>query len=210
MINWQPSEFVRQVGQQELNVFMEATEKCHFLLVPLEALNSELALGLLASDENRSANTDALAFRTVVNVFAASQVLEKSADGAEKTADRIAASAGRPGADRIPDALLRAPCHVVPIRKRFEGSFLQNVSIGRARNNDIVLRHSSVSKFHALIEIHDGKHLMVKDSDSRNHTYVDGQQVVSRVEVSPGQTIRFGSVDAYVCSGESLWRALQG
>jgi hypothetical protein len=27
--------------------------------------------------------------------------------------------------------------------------------------------------------------------------------------VLPGQTVRFGSVEARVCTGESLWRALR-
>jgi hypothetical protein len=110
--------------------------------------------------------------------------------------------------DRIPHELLRAPCHIVPIKKRAEGSFLQHVSVGRARNHDIVLRHRSVSKFHAWFEIHDGTRLMVKDQESRNHTFVDGQQVSNRVEVYPGQTVRFGSVEGRICTPESLWAAL--
>jgi pSer/pThr/pTyr-binding forkhead associated (FHA) protein len=99
---------------------------------------------------------------------------------------------------------------VVPIRKRADGSFLQHVSVGRARNHDIVLRHRSVSKFHAWFELQEGSRLLVKDSESRNHTFVDGQQIVNRVEVQPGQTVRFGSVEGRICTGESLWRFLHG
>jgi pSer/pThr/pTyr-binding forkhead associated (FHA) protein len=110
--------------------------------------------------------------------------------------------------DRVPPELLRQPCHLLPIRKRAEGSFLQNVSVGRARNHDIVLRHRSVSKFHAWFEVHEDSRLSVKDQESRNHTFVDGQQVANRVDVQPGQTIRFGSVEARVCTPESIWRAL--
>ncbi|MDB4975968.1 MAG: phosphopeptide-binding protein, partial [Myxococcaceae bacterium] len=116
-------------------------------------------------------------------------------------------AADRP-VDRIPAELLRAPAHVLPIKKRAEGSFLQHVSVGRARNHDIVLRHRSVSKFHAWFELHEDGRLWVKDSESRNHTFVDGQQVANRVEVQPGQTVRFGSVDCRVCTPASFWTAL--
>jgi hypothetical protein len=209
MINWEPREFLRQARQQELSVFIAATEKCGFMLVSLETLDSELAAGLRALDGSRI-DTDALAFRTAV--VRAPQTTEKPSSADETMAGRqgVAAMRGKPVADKIPDSFLGALCHVVPIRNRSAESFVQRVSIGRARNNDIVLRHSSVSKFHAWIEIRDDKRLVVRDSESRNHTYLDGQQVVGRVEVSPGQTIRFGSVEAQGCSGESLWYALQG
>jgi hypothetical protein len=212
LTNWQPRELVLQAGQQSLDVFLAGCESRFFFVVVLDEPNSELATGLLALDASRGGEADGLAFRTVVRDLDATLVGDKfsAAVGAGRAAKPWgqANAASEQAADRIPPELLRVPCHVVPIRKRADGSFLQHVSVGRARNHDIVLRHRSVSKFHAWFEIHDGARLLVKDSESRNHTFVDGQQVANRVEVAPGQTVRFGSVEGRVCTAESLWHAL--
>lgn len=209
MDNWQPIEFIRETSQQSLQVFLATNENCPFLLVLLDGPNSELAKGLQALELSR-AEPDTLVFNTSLQHVDFAKTAEVYATAAEQIAERkrMGKLDGK-SLDRIPDSLLRVPCHVVPIRKRSEGSFLQNVSIGRARNNDIVLRHAGVSKFHASIEVQDGPRLIVRDSESRNHTYIDGQLVVNRVEVLPGQMIRFGSVDARICSGEVIWNALQ-
>ena len=209
LTNWQPRELMLQAGQQSLDVFLAGCESRYFLIVLLDEPNSELATGLLALDASRG-ESDGLAFRTVVRDLDATLVGDKiSKLASQKPSGPVVPSsqAGRT-TDRVPPELLKQPCHVVPIRKRADGSFLQHVSVGRARNHDIVLRHRSVSKFHAWFELHEGSRLLVKDSESRNHTFVDGQQVVNRVEVLPGQTVRFGSVEGRVCTGESLWRAL--
>lgn len=208
LTNWQPRELLLQASQQSLDVFLAGCESRFFLVVLLDEPNSELASGLLALEASRG-ESDGLAFRTVVRDLDATLVGDKvmRMAVAKPAGPVVAAAAGR-ATDRIPPELFKAPCHVVPIRKRADGSFLQHVSVGRARNHDIVLRHRSVSKFHAWFELPDSSRLLVKDSESRNHTFVDGQQVVNRVEVQPGQVVRFGSVEARVCTGESLWRAL--
>jgi hypothetical protein len=211
--NWQPRELVLQAGQQSLDAFLAGCESRFFLLILLDEPNSELAAGLASLEASRGGEADGLGFRTVVRDFDATMVGDKvSGTAVTKAVKPWGVTAPRPEqtGDRIPADLLRAHCYVVPIRKRADGSFLQHVSIGRARNHDIVLRHRSVSKFHAWFEIHDSSRLLVKDSESRNHTFVDGQQVANRVEVQPGQTVRFGSVEARVCTAESLWRALHG
>lgn len=209
LTNWQPRELVLQAGQQSLDVFLAGCDSRFFLLVLLDEPSSELAMGL-AVETNREG--DSLGFRTVVRdvdaTFVGGKMTASASARAPTQSWRISASL-EPASDRIPSELLRTPCYIVPVRKRAEGSFLQHVSVGRARNHDIVLRHRSVSKFHAWLEVHDGSRLVVKDSESRNHTYVDGQQVQGRCEIQAGQTVRFGSVEARVCTGESLWRALR-
>jgi hypothetical protein len=214
LTSWQPRELVLQAGQQSLDTFLAGCEARFFLLIVLDEPNSELATGLLALDASRLAGeTDGLAFRTVVRDLDATFAGDKaSASGSTQRLPRVTTPslAERGRDDKIPAEMLRAPCHIVPIMKRADGgSFLQHVSVGRARNHDIVLRHRSVSKFHAWFETHDGSRLLVKDQESRNHTFVDGQPVSSRIEVFPGQTVRFGSVDARVCTPESLWAALR-
>lgn len=211
LTNWQPRELVLQAQQQSLDVFLSGCDSSFYLLILLDEPNSELATGLLAVEASREG--DGLAFRTVVRDLDATLVGgDKFPTSGSSTALKPVRTATPSSAerinDRVPPELLRVPCHVLPIRKRADGSFLQHVSVGRARNHDIVLRHRSVSKFHAWFEIQDGSRLLVKDSDSRNHTFVDGQQVANRVEVQPGQTVRFGSVEGRVCTPESLWKAL--
>lgn len=213
LTNWQPRELVLQAQQQSLDVFIAGCESPFYLLVLLDEPNSELATGLLAVEASRGEG-DGLAFRTVVRDLDATLAGDRatSATSVGHKPVRPWTPSGPSGAstlaDRVPPELLRVPCHVLPIRKRADGSFLQHVSVGRARNHDIVLRHRSVSKFHAWFEIHEGNRLLVKDSESRNHTFVDGQQVANRIEVQPGQTVRFGSVDGRVCTPASLWKAL--
>lgn len=211
LTNWQPRELVLQAGQQSLDVFLAGCESRFFFIVMLDEPNSELATGLLALEASRG-ESDGLGFRTVVRDLDATLVGDKLAKIAAQRPSSSALPARTAGgtSDRVPPELLKVPCHVVPIRKRADGSFLQHVSVGRARNHDIVLRHRSVSKFHAWFEVHEGSRLLVKDSESRNHTFVDGQQVVNRVEVQAGQTVRFGSVEGRVCTAESLWRAIHG
>lgn len=202
LTNWQPREIVSQAAQQSLEAFLAGCSR-YFLLVLLDELGSELALGLNALEASRDGEADGLAFRTVVRDLESTSLSDRfGGPPAAKPSNTNAT-------DTIPRELLRVPCHIVPIQKRADRSFLQHVSVGRARNHDIVLRHRSVSKFHAWFEVGDGGRLIVRDSDSRNHTFVDGQKVDKRVEVTPGQAVRFGSVETRICTAESLWLVLQ-
>jgi FHA domain len=216
LTNWQPRELVLQVVQKPLEAFVASCESPFLILVVLDEPNSELASGLLAVEASRGGEGDGLAFRTVVRDLDATLLGDKDADVGTGAKAKMARpwTPSAPSTERhvdiIPSELLRVPCHIVPIRKRAQGSFLQHVSVGRARNHDIVLRHRSVSKFHAWFEIHDGARLLVKDSESRNHTFVDGQQVANRVEVFAGQTVKFGSVECRVCTPQSIWHAIRG
>lgn len=110
-------------------------------------------------------------------------------------------------------ARLREGSHfVVPLRKRtdVDAAFTDRISIGRAINKDIVLRHSSVSKFHAWLEIDENDTFHLADADSKNSTWVNGESLVSRqlVPVAPGDLLRFGSVEAALVAPRELWEAL--
>src|SRR5688500_18771120 len=118
------------------------------LLIMLTGSDSELTLGLSASDH---ADSDGLAFRTATRDLKSTftgDVVQARAAGAGR-----ARTFSEQTSERLPVALARASCYVVPICKRAEASFLHQVSVGRARNHDIVLRHRSVSKFHAWFEV---------------------------------------------------------
>jgi hypothetical protein len=100
----------------------------------------------------------------------------------------------------------------ITIEKRVQtATYMERISVGRARNQDIVLRHPSVSKFHAWFERDATGALRVADSGSKNGTRVNQDESSRRelTKVNPGDTIRFGSVETLICSPETLWKAAQ-
>lgn len=178
-------------------------EAAFMLLVMVDAADSELSLGLTAS-ANRG-DADGLAFRTATRELTATL----SGDVSVRSVTRSSPAFGEQTAERMPLGLARSTCFVVPICKRSEVSFLHHVSVGRARNHDIVLRHRSVSKFHAWFEITQELRLFVKDCESSNHTFVNGTRVIDREEVRPGDVLKFGTVEGRICTSEGLWRLMR-
>lgn len=72
--------------------------------------------------------------------------------------------------------------------------------IGRSPDADVPLMHSSVSRRHARITIHDGD-LYIDDLDSKNGTFVCGRRI-THSEVSAGDTIEFGGASASLVAHE--------
>lgn len=182
---WHPRTLIQQAIHKPLSTFVGGLGTPLLLLILLDAEDSELALGLREQATRRSS-------------------LEKPSGSDRCTPSTLTF------ADRLPAGLLRRSCHVAPIQKSAGGSFLQHVSIGRARNHDIVLRHPSVSQFHGWFELRERGGLVVKDCDGRNHILVDKERVAQQHEMHPGQTVTFGEVECRVCTSASLWLALRG
>lgn len=102
--------------------------------------------------------------------------------------------------------------YVAPLRKRSdEESFRDRVSVGRAVNKDVVLRHPNVSKLHAWFELSDSGGLYIADAGSSNGTFLNHERLAPRelTAVDPGHHLRFGSVEAVVCATPALWRAVR-
>jgi hypothetical protein len=102
--------------------------------------------------------------------------------------------------------------HVLPLRKRTDdATFIDRISLGRATNKDIVLRHATVSKFHAWFEMGDTGELCVADSDSTNGSTLNGKPLPARelTKVEPGDHLRFGSVECVTCEPGDFWRAIR-
>ena len=101
---------------------------------------------------------------------------------------------------------------IVPLRKRAGADtlFSDRISVGRARNKDIVLRHPTVSKFHGWFQVDDEGRFFFSDAGSMNNTRVSGKSLPPRepTRVNPGDRMKFGTVDAFVCSAEMLWSAM--
>lgn len=74
-----------------------------------------------------------------------------------------------------------------------DGSFV----VGRGEDADIRIDSDAISRRHARLTVAAGR-VTVADLGSRNHTFVDGEQVASEVEVElgPGAVVRFADVEA--------------
>lgn len=202
--NLAPPGLVRDLTTLDLRAFMERHGDAPLLLVRMPEGDTELELGLRATTSSTGTGRPAIAkpfpFRTThQSASSDSRRLE------EARRDRQA-SLGQ---------LLEKHAHFgLPLSKR-EGSdalFMGQVSVGRAHNKDIVLRHSSVSKFHAWFEVDESGDVYVSDAGSTNLTRLNGQPMEprTRMAVGPGDAIRFGAVEAVLCSPETLWTCLRG
>lgn len=94
-------------------------------------------------------------------------------------------------------AVAKAPGHPYPDR----------ISVGRARNCDLVLRDPSVSKLHAHFRTRENNKFDLMDLDSQNGTSVNGIQLMpNRPEpVWPGDTVSFGNVTAWLLDAGALY-----
>jgi FHA domain len=212
LTHWKPREMVTTAVQRSLEEFSAECDAQYLLLIKLDDLNSELAIGL-ATQEPR--DRDGLGFRTVQrNVSSVIESLEATrkakelAQGQQLPPKLALRTTGSGAAGQLPHQLRAATCYVLPLRKRSEAAFLRSVSVGRARNHDIVLRHRSVSKFHGSFDFDEQGRLFVRDANSSNHTFVNGEQVKERAEVHPGDAVNFGSVETHLCTTEEFWRTL--
>jgi len=114
--------------------------------------------------------------------------------------------------EQLAQAIEVFPHFAVLLRKRVGGdtAYKDRISVGRARNKDIVLRHPSVSKFHGWFEVDERGSFYFTDADSKNRTRVNGATLFARERssVQSGDTIRFGSIEAFLCSAQLFWTAV--
>ena len=68
-------------------------------------------------------------------------------------------------------------------------------TLGRAENNDIVLRDGASSSYHAVLKQTDSGDFAVTDLESTNHTRVNGQKVAT-ILLTNGDIIQFGDTQA--------------
>ncbi|NOY27046.1 MAG: EAL domain-containing protein [Oligoflexia bacterium] len=78
--------------------------------------------------------------------------------------------------------VVQVPIHVMPFR------------IGRAADQDMVLRVNEVSGNHAILT-YDGKHLWLQDAGSTNGTFVNRHRIKEAVALSDGDVLHFGTAE---------------
>jgi hypothetical protein len=102
--------------------------------------------------------------------------------------------------------------YAVPMRKRTQGgkADAHRLSVGRALNNDIVLRSEDVSKFHAWFEMDEDGVYFVTDSQSKNRTRVNGRDLEPQwaERLCAGDRIQFGGIETIFCPAWMLWEAM--
>jgi len=86
-----------------------------------------------------------------------------------------------------------------PLAKKRSGGFDQMLSVGRAVNNDLVVRSQMVSKFHATFACRKGQWEIV-DQGSSNGTFVEKQRLAAKkpVEIGNGSQIGFSGNTNFV------------
>ena len=109
-------------------------------------------------------------------------------------------------------ATVRRPqnIEVMPVVKAAGNPYPDRVSVGRARNCDLVMRDPSVSKLHAHFRT-GGPKLELVDIDSQNGTRVNGRALAAHqpAPVANGDTILFGSVAAKLVDAAALYDLLR-
>ena len=99
---------------------------------------------------------------------------------------------------------------VFPIRKTERSIIARFYSVGQTRNNDVVIRDVTVSKFHAFFQdADDGKAFVLLDARSTNGTFVNEarvprQGVGNPIPVRSGDKVRFGGVELSFLSAQEL------
>jgi hypothetical protein len=198
-----PEDILSMALTQPLAEFVGAFAETQFLLVKLDDPTGELEAGLAALQNNQPSraqpNLNVLAFHTVV--------ADLSETGRTPANDDAGVSVSE-----LRRRLSQARHFAITVEKRVhDGSYVDRISVGRARNKDIVLRHPSVSKFHAWFERDSHGNFCLADAGSKNGTRSNAHDVQARelIPIRTGDVLRFGSVEAMVCSADTLWRSVR-
>ncbi|MEE8408520.1 MAG: FHA domain-containing protein [Myxococcota bacterium] len=95
---------------------------------------------------------------------------------------------------------------VLKIAKSFSSPWRGRISIGRARNTDVVLKDKSVSKLHAHFSTSDNGRVSITDAGSRNGTKVNGVELEPSMPVplSPSNKIVLGRVHGVFHTAETF------
>ena len=66
------------------------------------------------------------------------------------------------------------------------------IKVGRAKDNDIVLTHSSVSRYHCELFYDGNGNVFLTDKNSANGTFINGRRISSSVQLQPNDIVKPG------------------
>lgn len=97
------------------------------------------------------------------------------------------------------------PAPAAPISKPLSLMGLEKITIGRARDNHMVIDHPVVSRYHAIIERMGTRYRLI-DLKSHNGTYLNGKRIEGVNWLNEGDRIKIGP-EQFVFSGAQLSRS---
>lgn len=99
----------------------------------------------------------------------------------------------------------------VVVEKTKDNAFQRRVTIGRTSNNDVVLDDTSVSRFHAWLEVDETQAWAIVDAGSRNGTWVGGKRVAARAPapLTSGVKVRVGVIELTFFSADGFLKMLK-
>jgi len=95
------------------------------------------------------------------------------------------------------DLVVRYKLNEKPIEKRFDLKQGDRLTVGRTKENNIAIDHTSVSKLHASLLLNKDGKLVVADTGSTNGTYLNDERIAygKAIEVFAGDRVKFGAID---------------
>lgn len=201
-----PSRLTAAARHVPVSDFVQRTGCRSVLLLRVPDDEQELAWGLNqtygASHESVAEPPKVLDFHTAI--ISGGGVGGGSARGELGRAARSGALGF--GLEDLASWIATARCFPLSLEQR-PGAFTGRISLGRARNKDLSLRSQNISKLHAWFEYDATGKLLVADAGSKNGTKVGGVRLVPRepVAVANGAELRFGPLEAMICSVEQFW-----
>ena len=100
---------------------------------------------------------------------------------------------------------------VAPLEKRAgANAFASMITVGRARNNDLVFNAGGVSKFHAYFTVGVSGEASVIDVESTHGTFVNYKRLASREPrvLRPNDQVRFGGVSMVYQDAPAFYKFL--
>lgn len=77
------------------------------------------------------------------------------------------------------------------------------ITVGRDLKNDLVLDERNISRRHFQLEMVDGR-IIISDSNSFNHTFVDDREISDKTEIFVGDIITVGDYNIYLEQEDSI------
>lgn len=132
-------------------------------------------------------------------------VMEESGD--RWRAFRTTSVDGRSLAKRADLPFAADAYRILKVTKTADNPWRNRISVGRARNNDMVIRDRSVSKLHAHFNLDDDGTTSLTDAGSRNGTRVNGEKIqgTEGIALKAGDEVRIGRVDAVYNDSEHFF-----
>jgi FHA domain len=79
---------------------------------------------------------------------------------------------------------------------------VDKTTIGRLDDNSFPIAEGSVSSHHCEVLLR-GKDVIVKDLNSTNGTFINGERVTTEATLKPGQILRLGQIEMRLETGEA-------